>query len=78
MARFARVEVRDIELHVPDAVASVEHDANTFFATDLPALLAWRIGAEDARRITQPVLYVGGTANGHWFMACRTGRAYPL
>jgi pimeloyl-ACP methyl ester carboxylesterase len=62
---------RDIERHLPDAVAQAEHDAGTFFATDLPALLAWRFGAGDARRITQPVLYLGGTASGPWFAEVR-------
>jgi hypothetical protein len=30
----------DIEQHLPDGAAQAEHDANTFFATDLPALSA--------------------------------------
>jgi pimeloyl-ACP methyl ester carboxylesterase len=57
----------DIEQHLPDGAAQVERDAGTFFATDLPALSAWRFSGEDARRITQPVLYLGGTASGPWF-----------
>jgi pimeloyl-ACP methyl ester carboxylesterase len=58
---------RDAEQHLPGSGASIERDANTFFATDLPALLTWRFSREDARRIIQPVLYVGGTASGPWF-----------
>lgn len=58
---------RDIERHVPGGPAQVERDAETFFATDIPALIAWRFTAEDARRISQPVLCVGGTESGPWF-----------
>jgi pimeloyl-ACP methyl ester carboxylesterase len=62
---------RDIERHVPGGVAQVDRDADTFFATDIPALLTWRFGAEDARRISQPVLYLGGTESGPWFARVR-------
>ncbi len=62
---------RDIERHVPGGLAQVEQDAETFFATDIPALLAWRFGAEDARRISQPVLCIGGTESGPWFAEAR-------
>jgi pimeloyl-ACP methyl ester carboxylesterase len=62
---------RDIERHLPTGVAQVERDANTFFATDIPALLAWRFGPEDARWISQPVLYIGGTDSGPWFAEVR-------
>lgn len=62
---------RDIERHLPNGVAQVERDAGTFFATDIPALLAWRFGAEDARRINQPVLYIGGTDSGPCFAEVR-------
>jgi pimeloyl-ACP methyl ester carboxylesterase len=61
----------DIEPNLPGGAAQVERDAETFFATDIPALLAWRFGAEDAERITQPVLYVGGTDSGPWFAEVR-------
>jgi pimeloyl-ACP methyl ester carboxylesterase len=62
---------REIERHLPGGVAQAEHDVGTFFATDLPALLAWRFGASDAGHITQPVLYLGGTASGPWFAEVR-------
>ena len=62
---------RDLEQHLPGAVAQVERDAATFFVTDSPALVAWRFGAADAARITQPVLYVGGTESGPWFSEMR-------
>ncbi|WP_052274250.1 alpha/beta fold hydrolase [Arthrobacter sp. L77] len=57
----------ELEAMLPGGTAQVERDADTFFATDIPSLLAWRFGAEDAARITQPVLYVGGTESGPWF-----------
>jgi pimeloyl-ACP methyl ester carboxylesterase len=53
------------------ALAQVERDAGTFFDTDLPALLAWRFGAEDARRVDRPVLLVSGEDSGPWFAAVR-------
>ena len=62
---------RDIEQHIPGGGAQVERDADTFFATDIPALLTWRFGAEDARRISRPVLYLGGTESGPWFAQVR-------
>jgi len=62
---------REIERYLPGGVAEAERDADTFFAIDLPALLSWRFGAEDARRISQPVLYVGGTESGPWFAEVR-------
>jgi pimeloyl-ACP methyl ester carboxylesterase len=61
----------DIEQQLPGAVAQVETDAATFFVSDLPAVLAWRFGASDAARITQPVLHVGGTESGAWFTEMR-------
>jgi pimeloyl-ACP methyl ester carboxylesterase len=61
----------DIERHIPGGVAQIERDADTFFATDLPALLEWRFGAAEARRIGQPVLYVGGSRSGPWFAEVR-------
>ena len=61
----------DLERHLPGALAQVERDAATFFLTDSPALVAWRFGAADAARITQPVLYVGGTESGPWFAEMR-------
>jgi pimeloyl-ACP methyl ester carboxylesterase len=61
----------DIERTVPGAADQLQRDTGTFFDTDLPALLAWRFGAEDARRITQPVLHIGGSDSGQWFAEVR-------
>jgi pimeloyl-ACP methyl ester carboxylesterase len=60
-----------LERLLPGALAQVERDTDTFFASDLPALLAWQFGAKDASQITQPVLYVGGTESGPWFAEVR-------
>lgn len=49
----------------------MEQDAAIFFETDIPALLAWRFGSEDARRISQPVLHIGGSGSGQWFAEVR-------
>ncbi len=45
----------------------MRRDAATFFDTDIPALLAWRFGPEDAAGIECPVLYIGGSESGPWF-----------
>lgn len=58
---------RDIEQQLPGGVEQITRDADTFFGTDLPALLAWDFSATDAERITAPVLYVGGSDSGPWF-----------
>jgi pimeloyl-ACP methyl ester carboxylesterase len=61
----------DIERHLPNGAAQVERDADTFFTTDIPALLGWRFGPKDAQQIGQPVLYLGGTDSGPWFSEVR-------
>lgn len=61
----------DVDAHLPGSVAGIERDADTFFATDLPALLAWEFGPDDAARVRQPVLHVGGTESGPWFAEVR-------
>jgi pimeloyl-ACP methyl ester carboxylesterase len=60
-----------IERAVPGAPEQMEQDTGTFFDTDIPALLAWRFGAEDARRITQAVLHIGGSDSGQFFAEVR-------
>jgi pimeloyl-ACP methyl ester carboxylesterase len=63
---------RDVlDRHVPGAVPQVERDADTFFQTDIPALLSWNFNAEAARRIQQPTLHIGGTESGPWFAEVR-------
>jgi pimeloyl-ACP methyl ester carboxylesterase len=60
-----------IERSVPGAAQQMEQDTGTFFDTDIPALLAWRFGVNDARRITQAVLHIGGSESGQWFAEVR-------
>jgi pimeloyl-ACP methyl ester carboxylesterase len=52
---------------LPGSVAQMRRDVATFFDTDLPALLSWRFGPDDAARIGCPVLYIGGSESGPWF-----------
>lgn len=61
----------EVERAVPGAVAQMGQDAATFFDSDCPALLSWPFGREDARRVTQPVLHIGGSASGRWFAEVR-------
>lgn len=44
----------------PDGWQDLMTDAPTFFATEFPALGAWQFGADEVRRIVQPVLAVLG------------------
>jgi pimeloyl-ACP methyl ester carboxylesterase len=63
---------RESERDLQGSVAAMERDALTFFESDLPALLAWEFGTEDAARIKCPVLYVGGSNSGLWFAEVRS------
>lgn len=60
---------RESERDLPGSVEAMERDAVTFFDSDLPALISWEFGPEDAARITCPVLYVGDS--GPWFAEAR-------
>lgn len=60
-----------VEGHLPGAAAQMERDTLTFFDTDVPALLEWRFGLADARRVGCPVLHIGGTDSGPWFAEVR-------
>lgn len=59
------------EEFLPGAPAQIQRDASTFLDTDLPALLAWRFGQDDAGHITCPVLHIGGSDSGPWFAEVR-------
>lgn len=52
---------------LPGSAAQMRQDAATFLDTDIPALLTWRFGREDAASIDCPVLYVGGSESGPRF-----------
>jgi 3-oxoadipate enol-lactonase len=61
MRGVAGDDYRDaFERMLPDAFEHAVADAPTFFEQELPAVQAWPFGAEDARRIRQPVLAVMG------------------
>jgi pimeloyl-ACP methyl ester carboxylesterase len=61
----------DLGLHLAGAVQQVQRDADTFFQTDIPALLSWEFNAEIARQIKQPTLHIAGTESGPWFAEVR-------
>lgn len=63
---------RESERDLPGSVAAMERDAQTFFDSDLPALLSWEFGSEDAALIACPVLYIGGSNSGAWFAEVRS------
>jgi 3-oxoadipate enol-lactonase len=50
-----------LEDRIPDAVAQAVEDADTFFGVELPALIEWEFGAEQAAAIDRPVLSVLGS-----------------
>jgi pimeloyl-ACP methyl ester carboxylesterase len=47
-------------------------DLDIMFRLEAPALQAWTFSAEDAKRIRQPVLYVGGEESAKYFHEIRT------
>ena len=49
-----------LEERIPGVVAQSTKDADTFFGVELPSLLAWTFGPEQAAAIQQPVLSVLG------------------
>ena len=56
-----------LDERIPGAVAQTIADADTFFGVELPALSAWTFGAEQAARVSQPVLsVVGGETQPLW------------
>lgn len=59
------------ERDLPGSVAAMERDADTFFESDLLALLSWDFDVQDAATIRCPVLYVGGSDSGPWFAEVR-------
>ena len=61
----------EVEQRVPGAAEQMQRDTATFFDTDLPALLSWRFDADQARRITCPVLHISGSDSGPWFAEVR-------
>ena len=56
----------------PGSVRDLERDAETFFSSDVPALVRWSFGREDADRVRCPVIHIGGSESGPWFAEVRT------
>lgn len=50
-----------LDERVPGAVEQSITDADTFFGVELPALTAWTFGADEAARVSQPVLSIVGS-----------------
>ena len=61
----------EVSRTVPGAVEQAENDASTFFEVELPALGDWQLDAEEAARISQPVLFVLGTESDPMFEEIR-------
>jgi len=56
-----------LDERIPGAVAQSIADADTFFGVELPAVSTWTFGAEQAARVSQPVLsVVGGETEPLW------------
>jgi pimeloyl-ACP methyl ester carboxylesterase len=57
-----------LEERIPDAVAQAVEDADTFFGVELPALIEWEFGPQQASAIDRPVLSVlGSETEPAWF-----------
>jgi pimeloyl-ACP methyl ester carboxylesterase len=53
-----------LERRVPGIVDQAVKDADTFFGVELPGLVEWTFGPDDAARVRRPVLSVVGTKTG--------------
>ena len=49
-----------LEAALPGAFEQAVADAGTFFGQELPAVMAWSLGSQEAARIVQPTLVVRG------------------
>ena len=49
-----------LERVLPGAVEQAVADADTFFGQELPAVMQWTFGPEEAARVTQPALALVG------------------
>ena len=62
-ARFGAGYRALLDRMVPGAFEQAVADAGTSFDREIPALLEWRFGEAEAKRITQPVLIVIGSGS---------------
>ena len=56
---------------VPGGPEQAEDDARTFFEIELPALANWELDVEKAAKISQPILFVHGSASAPMFQEGR-------
>jgi pimeloyl-ACP methyl ester carboxylesterase len=57
-----------LEQRLPRAIAQALEDIDTFFGIELPALIEWQFGREQAARIGCPTLSVRGAETGSLWM----------
>jgi pimeloyl-ACP methyl ester carboxylesterase len=53
-------EWRTLAARVPGGPAQVEMDVDTVFRSEAPSMVKWGFGEAEAKRITQPIIYVTG------------------
>jgi pimeloyl-ACP methyl ester carboxylesterase len=53
-------EWRTLAARVPGGAAQVEQDVDTVFMSEAPSMVKWGFGEAEAKRITQPIIYVTG------------------
>jgi pimeloyl-ACP methyl ester carboxylesterase len=61
----------EVEKALPGAPEQAYRDAATFFEVEAPALAAWSFDAEQAHRLSRPILFLSGSASGPMFEAPR-------
>jgi pimeloyl-ACP methyl ester carboxylesterase len=59
----------EIESSVPGAVKQAENDCAAFFEFEIPAIPTWAFGTEQAKHVSQPVLYAVGSESGPLYEA---------
>jgi pimeloyl-ACP methyl ester carboxylesterase len=53
------------------AFESAERNLDIIFRLEAPAFQSWKFTVDDAKRITQPILYIGGENSAHYFQEVR-------
>lgn len=63
-------ERADVSRNVPGALEQALRDTDTYFGVEAPAHETWQFGAEQAKQITQPTLYVLGEHSSALYVEC--------
>lgn len=63
-------ERADVARNVPGALEQALRDTDTYFGVEAPAHEAWQFGAEQARGITAPTLFVLGANSSKLYVEC--------